>query len=201
MKPPPDSKAQRTTQHILEKAAPVFNKRGFAGTTLADITAATGLTKGGIYGNFQNKDELACRAFDHNLQRVVSFIWREMHGETTVVGQLMAYPRAYRKIFRELSDLGGCPILNTAVDADDTHPELHRLALAAIDRWRNGLMNLVRRGQANGEIRAEVEPARVAETIISLVEGGSAMAKATGRVSFMMHALDQIESLISASRA
>ncbi|MBL7756118.1 MAG: TetR family transcriptional regulator, partial [Chitinophagaceae bacterium] len=47
-------KAERTRQHIIEKAAPFFNKKGYADTSLSDITAATGLTKGAIYGNFEN---------------------------------------------------------------------------------------------------------------------------------------------------
>jgi len=38
------------------------------GTSLSDMTDATGLTKGSIYGNFNSKDEVALAAFDHNLK-------------------------------------------------------------------------------------------------------------------------------------
>ena len=58
------SKAQRTAQFIIEKAAPLFNTRGYAGTSMNDITRATGLTKGAIYGNFDNKEEIAIAAFN-----------------------------------------------------------------------------------------------------------------------------------------
>jgi TetR/AcrR family transcriptional repressor of nem operon len=37
--------------------------KGYSGTSMSDITAATGLTKGSIYGNFENKDEVAIAAF------------------------------------------------------------------------------------------------------------------------------------------
>ena len=53
------SKAERTSQHILETAAPVFNRLGYASTSMAEITKATGLTKGAIYGNFENKREIS----------------------------------------------------------------------------------------------------------------------------------------------
>ncbi len=49
------TKSDRTKQFILEKVAPVFNKNGYFGTSMSDITEATGLTKGAIYGNFKNK--------------------------------------------------------------------------------------------------------------------------------------------------
>ncbi len=50
------SKSEKTKAFIIEKAAPVFNTKGYAGTSLSDLTAATGLTKGAIYGHFENKD-------------------------------------------------------------------------------------------------------------------------------------------------
>jgi len=60
------TKAERTTQYIIETVAPLFNQRGYSATSLSDITSAVGLTKGAIYGNFKNKEELALKAFEHN---------------------------------------------------------------------------------------------------------------------------------------
>ena len=68
------SKAERTRQFIIEKTAPIFNEKGYAGTSINDLTEATGLTKGSIYGNFENKDEVALAAFDYNFERVITFI-------------------------------------------------------------------------------------------------------------------------------
>ena len=55
-------KSEQTKAYIIEKAAPIFNKKGYAGTSLRDMTGATRLTKGSIYGNFANKDEAALAA-------------------------------------------------------------------------------------------------------------------------------------------
>ena len=197
----PGEKAQRTKRYILEKAAPVFNKRGYAGTSLTDITRATGLTKGAIYCNFKNKDELALKAFEFNMEILTNRVLREMRGLTTNVEKLLAYPRAYRQLYDEIADMGGCPMVNTAVEADDTHRDLHRLAIEAIERSRSALILLISRGRENGEIRQDVDPVRTAEVFISLVEGGSAMSSATGRKSIMMHALDHIEGMIESLRA
>ncbi len=62
------SKAERTRQYIIEKAAPIINRKGMAGASLSDIMEATGLAKGCIYGNFENKDEICLEAFKYLTQ-------------------------------------------------------------------------------------------------------------------------------------
>ena len=49
------SKSEKTTKYIIETVAPIFNQKGYAVASMSDLTAATGLTKGAIYGNFKNK--------------------------------------------------------------------------------------------------------------------------------------------------
>ncbi|MCB9298396.1 MAG: TetR/AcrR family transcriptional regulator [Lewinellaceae bacterium] len=64
------AKAEKTRQYIVEKAASLFNSKGFAGTSMDDIVKATGLSKGGVYGNFSSKEAIALSAFEHAVQRV-----------------------------------------------------------------------------------------------------------------------------------
>jgi AcrR family transcriptional regulator len=59
------SKAEKTKQFIIEKTATLFNTKGYTSTSLSDITQAT-LTKGSIYGNFENKDEVALEVYKYN---------------------------------------------------------------------------------------------------------------------------------------
>ena len=68
------TKSEKTKAHILEKVRPIFNKNGYFGTSLSDITKATGLTKGAIYGNFKNKEDLALASFNYNINFVLSKI-------------------------------------------------------------------------------------------------------------------------------
>ncbi len=62
------SKAERTRQFIIEQAAPIFNTKGIAGTAMSDIMSATKMAKGGLYGNFESKEDLANAIVDHNLR-------------------------------------------------------------------------------------------------------------------------------------
>lgn len=82
------TKAEKTRNFIVEKTAPIFNMKGYAGTSLNDITTATGLTKGSIYGNFANKDEVALAAFDYNLKNVSSRIDADMNKQVSVKDKL-----------------------------------------------------------------------------------------------------------------
>ena len=190
------SKAERTRQYIIEKSSPIFNKKGYAGTSLSDLTQATGLTKGSIYGNFKNKDEVAVCAFHHNLSFIIESLSREIDQSHTYVEKLLAYPRVYSRNIEAMIAIGGCPILNTVIDADNTNKTLRKLAVETIVNWKGAIMKLVRRGKAAGEIKGGTDAAAVAENIISLIEGGNAMTKATGQKSYILNAIGQTEEII-----
>ena len=148
---------------------------------MSDLTKATGLTKGSIYGNFKNKDEVAVCAFHHNLSFIIESLTSEIDKADTYVEKLLAYPRVYCQNIKVMIAIGGCPILNTVIDADNTNETLRKLAVETIVNWKSAIMKLVRKGKTAGEIKGGTDAAAVAENIISLIEGGNAMTKATGR--------------------
>ncbi|MFD2287537.1 TetR family transcriptional regulator [Pedobacter petrophilus] len=173
------SKAEKTRGFIIEKTAPIFNRKGYAGTSLNDITDATGLTKGSIYGNFANKDEVALAAFDYNVQSVEMKIISEMNNQHTAKGKLLAYVIAYQGLIAGKISPGGCPVLNTSIDADDTHPALREKALNALLSWKNRMTGLVQDGIANNEIASRYHPEQIALTIIAMIEGGIMISRLT----------------------
>lgn len=193
------TKAEKTKNFIVEKTAPIFNMKGFAGTSLNDITAATGLTKGSIYGNFANKDEVALAAFDYNLKNVSSKIDAEMNKQLSIKGKLLVYIDIYQKFIDGSVSEGGCPVLNTAIDADDTHPELRGKVLKAVLDWKNKIAKLVEAGIAGKEISADQDPEQIALTIIAMVEGGIMISKLTSKLEYwsliMMSLKKYVESL------
>src|SRR5471030_1896166 len=117
-------KADRTREYIVEKTAPIFNRKGYSGTSMSDLTETTGLTKGAIYGNFENKDEVALAAFDYNLAHLVSQVKALQSKQTSALGKLQAFITLYKMGVHRQFLVNGCPIINTGVEADDTHPQL-----------------------------------------------------------------------------
>jgi TetR/AcrR family transcriptional repressor of nem operon len=189
------SKAERTRQFIIEKTAVIFNKKGYAGTSLSDLTEATGLTKGSIYGNFASKEEVALAAFDYNRGRVSDRIKQLVEKEITFYDKLMVYAKVYSNT--ALADRGGCAILNTAVEADDTNNLLKDKAAKAVITWRKNLADLINGGIAAGEFKADIDVNRSALSMIALIEGGIMIAKVTNSKANLEDVLGTVEILIN----
>jgi TetR/AcrR family transcriptional repressor of nem operon len=188
------SKAERTRKFIIEKTAVIFNKKGYAGTSLSDLTEATGLTKGSIYGNFENKEEVALAVFDYNYYVTSDRIDKRMAGVNTFYDKLMVYTQVYGS--DTLDARGGCPILNTAIEADDTNNLLKDKAAKAILKWKKNIFELIQGGIAAGEFKADVDANQSALAIIALIEGGIMIAKVTNNHSNMEKVLKTVASLI-----
>jgi AcrR family transcriptional regulator len=58
-----------TRQHLLDAAAVVFAKNGFHGSTLDEVAATAGFTKGAVYSNFKSKDDLFLALLDERIIR------------------------------------------------------------------------------------------------------------------------------------
>jgi AcrR family transcriptional regulator len=192
------SKAEQTKAYIIEKIAPVFNKKGYAGTSLTDMTEATGLTKGSIYGNFSSKDELAVAAFDFNLKKVNTILKSEIAKESTAKKKLLTYIKVYEDLAKYSFPAGGCPVLNTATEADDTHPELRKKVSGAILEWKKSISNIIRTGIANKEFRKGTDPGQMAITIIAMLEGAIMIAGATGKSQYRSAVARSLAKLVEA---
>ena len=189
-------KAEETRQSIIEKAAVVFNRNGYQRTSMSMLTEALGLTKGAIYGHFPDKDALAVEAFRH-LWRLVSERFRvKVVVHERPVEQLRAFARAFVELYEDTVKAGGCPILNTATDADDAHPRLHAEVRRALAEWERALLAMVQAGKQRGDLRPDADGKLFAVTFIALVEGGVLLAKTIGDRSYLERAVVGIDLLI-----
>ena len=66
---------------------------------------------------------------------------------------------------------GGCPLLNTAIDSDDGNPQLRAKARQALSSLIDRLQSIAEEGQRRGEVRGDVDSARLATLIASALEG------------------------------
>ena len=190
------SKSERTRQFIIEKTAPVFNAKGYAGTSINDLMNATGLTKGSIYGNFENKDEVALAAFDHNFQRVVMYIKSQMDARDFIIDKLLVYPETYRNFLKLPFLSSGCPIANTSTEADDTHPQLKEKAAAALHLWRSSVERHLKTGIENNEIKPDTNVNEVVSVLAALIQGGALHAKVSAKTNYLNASMNFLERMI-----
>jgi TetR/AcrR family transcriptional regulator, transcriptional repressor for nem operon len=185
------SKGQKTRERIVAKAANLFNQRGFEGSSMSDVMAATGLEKGGIYRHFSSKEELAAEAFD--------YAWKSAF--ETRIHDLEQVPNSIEKLKRFIVNFingrpavpGGCPVLNTAVEADDGNLLLRDRVRAAWREWRDYLAEIVAAGLKRKEIRPEVDAKQVATLIISSLEGALMIARLERNKEALLTAQSHLE--------
>jgi TetR/AcrR family transcriptional repressor of nem operon len=172
------TKGEQTRREIVRKAAPLFNQKGFEGTSLSDLMAATGLQKGGIYRHFSSKEELAVEAFDYAWQKAVS---GRLDGVVELPDAVDRLKKMVENFVQKRSDLvpGGCPLLNTAVEADDGNAVLRGRARKALQAWTARLSKVVSEGIKKREIRPGIDPLKLSQKIIGSLEGALLISRLT----------------------
>jgi TetR/AcrR family transcriptional repressor of nem operon len=187
-------KGEATRQRIIAEAAPIFNQKGYAGCSMSDLMESTGLKKGGIYRHFANKEELAAEAFRFALAQTIKVRTDHLDDIPGAANKLRLVVQLF--IQAPSAVAGGCPLLNTAIDADDGNPELRRLALEGIQDWRARLAAIVESGVAAGEIRSGTDPRRIANAIISTLEGALMISRLERTRSALQDAQATLEVVI-----
>ena len=166
-----------TQQFIIEKSAVVFNKKGFAGTSIADIEQATGLTKGSIYANFKDKEEVSIKVFNYNYDLLKKKSQEKVINETTAKAKLEAYIDFYLEFFTVLVINGGCALQNALVDSDDANPRLFESARRALKSWKQHIVEIIEQGVKMKEFTTEVIADEYAYYIIAVIEGAILVSK------------------------
>jgi TetR/AcrR family transcriptional repressor of nem operon len=196
-------KGELTKNAIVEKAAPIFNQKGFEGTSLSDLMQATGLQKGGIYRHFSSKEELAGEAFDYSWQKAVS---RRLDGVEEIANSVDRLKTLVDNFVQRRAGLvpGGCPLMNTAVEADDGNALLRTRARKALRGWTERLSAIAADGIARREVSPAVDPEKLASLIIGSLEGALLIARIQGNDdplrSVREHLLEHLESRVRAKR-
>jgi TetR/AcrR family transcriptional repressor of nem operon len=169
------TKGEVTRRKIVVAAAPIFNRHGYEGSSLNALMAATGLKKGGIYRHFSSKEELAAEVFDYTWEAAWSARMAHVREEATGIERLKLSIANF--IDYKSPVAGGCPILNTAVDADDGNSVLRARCSKALRAWISKLHSIVKEAADRGEIRPGVDPKQVATLIVASLEGATMIGR------------------------
>src|ERR1700683_3008907 len=142
------TKGEETRQRIVEKAAALLNQRGFSGFSMSALMEATGLEKGGIYRHFDSKEQLAAEAFEYAWQTALGTRMRDLESISNSIEWLRQFITNF--VQRRSTVPGGCPLFNTAVDADGGNPGVSPACT-------RGSPRLARRSRPGGETRDRMQ--------------------------------------------
>ena len=190
------TKAERTTAYIIETVAPIFNRHGYVGTSMNDLTEATGLTKGALYGNFENKESLALAAFQYNSTLLLNAIDEKLHIEGTALQKLFSLTDFYRQYDVFTASMGGCPVLNVGVDANNNNAPLKSAANETLRTIEGKIALVLENGVKNNEIKLPVTPLQFAKQLYTMIQGAIAMATITSDRKYLINTIAYLDVLV-----
>jgi TetR/AcrR family transcriptional repressor of nem operon len=191
-----ETKAEKTRALIIEKAAHLFNKKGFHGTSMSDILEVTRLAKGGVYGHFKSKEDIIEAAFDYSFTKVISELVVRIRVCDNAIDKLFAIIDYYYNYTLQSPIEGGCPILNYSSFADDSLPNLKQLLNKASRQMLDSLVQIIEKGQKYNQIKPSIQATLAADILYSRIEGAIMLSKATGDPMKLNRLLDELKSYI-----
>jgi AcrR family transcriptional regulator len=190
-------KGRRTRSRIVHEAANLLNTRGYAGTTVDDILTATGLQKGGFYRHFPDKETLALEAYRYALTELAAIRRTAVAEIADPLEALRALISSTHLVIKDFAVAGGCPLLNLAIESDDTDPVLRAEARKAMSAWRAELVAKITAAAEAGRLRADFDARTFASFVLSAIEGAVAQSKLYGTRAHIDIAIQQLLALLA----
>ena len=158
-------------QAIIVAAEEAFDAHGYAATTVDEVAAKAGISKGNIYNYFRSKEDL----FEQVFADVVSKL--EADALQIFEEPLPAAEKLKRLIDYRFSNMGACKRIGRLVLefwATAAREQWGRLATTLremYDRWREQVASILAEGVAQGEFSSEVSSPIAAALIVALLDG------------------------------
>lgn len=173
------TKAEKTKQFIIEQAAPIYNEKGIAGTTVDEVLEAANVARGCLYNHFENKDALSYAAADFLLKKNDEKVIAAVSKGKTAKEKIHAYLN-FSKNPLETHIAGGCPIFNLAAEADDNNEivkEKVKKSMIAAHRFFSAIL---KDGIKNGEFSDLLDASAFAYKMFAAVEGTILICRVMG---------------------
>jgi len=165
---PQQQRAARTRMQILEAAAAAFAAHGYDGVSLNEVIRRSGLTKGAFYHHFASRDELALATFRYKQQQLIEQMAQAVDLDMPPLERLAALLRRRARLLTR--DRSLFVVVRLGIELSMRHgPGSEYATFTDLPLQLFG--DIVREGQARGEIRADLKPRPTAETIFAGVLG------------------------------
>jgi AcrR family transcriptional regulator len=188
---------ENTKRTIIKESANLFNTQGYKATSISDITKATGFTKGAIYRHFDSKQDLEQQA----LQSLSKLMFDEIGDLVRRASTFQAKFEAIFSFFENYMNAplyhGGCPLLNAAVEVDDTNLVLREQAFEMLAQLRASVIKLLENGIKNEQVKGDIDVSFYGTIFIATLEGGIMMSKLERSTDAIRHTVEHLRALVS----
>ena len=179
-------------ERALEAAMDEFWKKGYESTSLNDLCCCTGLHKGSLYQAFGDKHQLFMRSLNHYADREFKDVAAVALEQDSPLDSIRALVRT---VCDHAAEGRGCLMINSMVELAPHDPEVRDM-LAQEGQRRIGVMTeLLSKAQELGEIRAELDPLRLAQQLMVGLAGSAALVKGLITTEEVMELLESMIDL------
>jgi len=186
-----------TIDKLLHTSGVLFNTHGYKATSLSDITKSTGLTKGAIYRHFKSKEMLELKSLYHLSSMLNEKLRVVIKAQPTAGKKLRAVFSFFNSYITNPPIEGGCPLLNAAVESDDSNPTLRQGALKILNNLRDSLLVILDNGVKHRQLRKNIDQNYYATVIIASLEGAIMMSKLRGNNDDIRVVIKHLEKLVN----
>jgi AcrR family transcriptional regulator len=153
-------------QQVLRDVRDQFWAAGYEATSLEDLTRASGLGKGSLYGAFGDKHKLFLRTLDDYVTDSCAGLRQNLEESAPAVDGLRAFVLAGASSLRQ-----GCYLANSTTELAATDPEVAERARKAYEDIVELIAATVKRAQREGDLPAGIEPTAFARTLQTAQQG------------------------------
>nr|WP_235515018.1 TetR/AcrR family transcriptional regulator [Erwinia sp. Leaf53] len=165
------------TDLALDSAMLVFRQKGYHAASIADLSEAMGLTAGSIYKAFKDKRTLFQTVFERYIYHRGKDLRGRLDRYTSGREKLAELLQFYLDSAREVEGRRGCLVVGSAVGLQVFDDELAGQIRQAVLRNKSFLTSLIRLGQEDGSIAAEIAAGTAAGLILCMIFGMRVVGK------------------------
>lgn len=155
-------------EEIIEATLDLAAEKGARDASTQAIADRVGIAQATVFRHFRTRDEIFAGA----LEWIGKALFRAIGGPLSASGS--ATERLREVIQRQLqfiSQRKGVPRLLLSDRLHLENPALKRIVLGIMGRYTAEVSRLIRDGQERGEFRSDLDPDRVAEMLIAMIQG------------------------------
>ncbi len=164
---------------VLDAAREQFWSKGYAGTSMDAIAAATGLGKGSLYGAFGGKKQLFLRIFDSYCTGVADAVASGLTGpDEQAYVRLCAHIRAGAAGVAADSRHRGCLLAKGAAELSEHDPDVTARSRRTLEGIAAIVADDIRAAQRHGDIDPAADADGLAALVLAVLRGVEALGKA-----------------------
>jgi TetR/AcrR family transcriptional repressor of nem operon len=168
-----------TRERLIDAAYRLSRRKGFDRTSVSEVIAEAGVQRGSLYHYFPGKEDLGLAVLERDRSEFMAMLDSTLSLSGHPASKLQAFFDAALKKHRESGFVGGCLWGNTALEMSDTNPAYAQLVAEVFDAWLAKTEAVIRRGQEEGEFRADLKAGDLARLVVAGIEGGIMMSRLT----------------------